>query len=81
MPWLPLMFMSDELYVTARALGMKDSTINVIQSINGNNFDADEYAKFMKSINLHDIVYRSIKSIQSIDLEIGPNYLHDTTIL
>ncbi|MGH9876440.1 MAG: hypothetical protein ACRD5H_02290 [Nitrososphaerales archaeon] len=69
--------MSDELYITAGALGMKDSEMQAIQGGNGRNFDADEYAKFMKSINLGDIVDRSIKSIRTIDLEIGPNYLHD----
>ncbi len=76
-PWLPLMFMSDELYMTAGALGMKDSAINAIQSINGTNFDADEYAQFMKAINLREIVDRSIKSMKTVDLEIGPNCLHD----
>ena len=76
-PWLPLMFMSDELYMTAGALGMKDSAINAIQSINGTNFDADEYAQFMKAINLREIVDRSIKSMKTVDLEIGPNCLHN----
>jgi hypothetical protein len=76
-PWLPLMFMSDELYTTAGALGMKDSAIRAMQSINSKHFDADEYAQFMKSINLRDIVDRSIKSMKTVDLEIGPNYLHD----
>lgn len=76
-PWLPLMFMSDELYMAAGALGMKDYAVNAIQSINGTNFDADEYAQFMKAINLCDLVERSIKSMKTVDVEIGPNYLHD----
>ena len=76
-PWLPLMFMSNELNMTAAALGMKDSEIKAVQGTNGKTFDADEYAQSIKTINLHDIVDRSIKSIKTFDLEIGPNYLHD----
>lgn len=62
--------MSDELYVTAGALGMKDSAIKAMQSSNGKTFDADEYAQFLKLIYLCDIVDRSIKSMKSVDLEI-----------
>ena len=76
-PWLPLMFMSDELNMTAGALGMKDSEMKVMQSVNGRNFDADGYAQLMKTINVQDIIDRSIKSMKTFDLEIGPNYLHD----
>ena len=75
-PWLPLMFMSDELYVIAGAMGMKDSAVKAIQNMNDKRFDADEYAQFMKSINLHEIVDRSMKSMKTVDVEIGPNYLH-----
>jgi len=35
------MFTSDELYVTAGVLGMKDSAIKAMQSSNGKTFDAD----------------------------------------
>jgi hypothetical protein len=77
MPWLPLMFMSDELNITASALGMKDSDIQAIQSTNGKHFVADDYAQLLKTIDLRDIVDRSIKSMKHLDLEIGPNYLHD----
>ncbi|MGH9922390.1 MAG: hypothetical protein ACRD38_06535 [Nitrososphaerales archaeon] len=69
--------MSDELYIAAAALGINYSEMQAIQGGNGRNFDADGYAKFMKSINLGDIVDRSIKSIKTVDLEIRPNYLHD----
>jgi len=76
-PWLPLMFMSDELYMNAHALGLKDSQITGIDSASKTSFDADKYAQFMKTINLQDIVDRAIKSIKTVDLEIGPNYLHN----
>jgi hypothetical protein len=75
-PWLPLMFMSDELYTNANALGLKDFKVGM----NGTgkaSYDADEYAQFVKTINLHDLVDRAMKSVKTIDLEIGPNYLND----
>ena len=75
-PWLPLMFMSDELYSNADLLGLKDF-ITGIDSIRKTDFDADKYAQVMKTINLQDIVDRAIKSIKTVDLEMGPNYLHD----
>jgi len=76
LPWLPLMFMSDELYMNANALGLKDFTVGT-NGTSKANYDADEYAQFVKTINLHDIVDRAMKSLQTVDLEIGPNYLND----
>jgi hypothetical protein len=76
-PWLPLMFMSDELNTNVTALGLKDSHITEIDSTSKIKFDADEYAQFMKNINLHDIVDSAIRSIKTVDLEMRPNYLHD----
>lgn len=76
-PWLPLMFMSDELHSNANALGLKDSHIAGIGNASKTSFDADEYAEFMKRTNLQDIVDRAIKSVKTVDLEIRPNYLHD----
>ncbi len=75
-PWLPLMFMSDELYTNANSLGLEDSHLG-IDSVSKRGFDSDKYAQLLKTVNLQDIVDRAIKSTKTIDLEIGPNYLHD----
>jgi hypothetical protein len=75
-PWMPLMFMSDELYTNANALGLKDFTLGT-NGIATAVYDADEYAQFVKTINFHDIVDRAMKSVKTVDLDIGPNYLHD----
>jgi len=75
-PWLPLMFMSDELYTNANSLGLKDPYLGV-GSVSKTSFDSDKYTQLLKTVNLQDIVARAIKSTKTIDLEIGPNYLHD----
>lgn len=75
-PWLPLMFMSDELYTNASALRLKDYH-TAIESINKTNFDADEFAKLVKALDLQGMVESTIKSSKTLDLEVGPNFLHD----
>ena len=76
-PWLPLMFMSDELYTNAKTLGLKDAHLTEIESTSRTSFDADKYAQLMKTIDLEDIIGNALKSMKTIDLEVGPNYLHD----
>jgi hypothetical protein len=68
-PMLPLMFM-DDLGSAAHVLGLDgliDSSVT--------NFD-QLYAK-LKTVDINDIAVRAIESARSIDLEVGPNYLHD----
>ncbi|MFQ5969138.1 MAG: hypothetical protein ACE5J2_01400 [Nitrososphaerales archaeon] len=76
-PWLPLIFMSDELYTNARMLGMKEAHLTEIDRIGRTSFDADKYAQLMKTIDLEDVIGNALKSMKTIDLEVGPNYLHD----
>lgn len=75
-PWLPLMFMSDELYTNARTLGLKEAHLSEIESTSRTSFDADKYAQLMKTIDLEDVIGNALKSMKTIDLEVGPNYLH-----
>ncbi len=76
-PWLPLMFMSDELYTNANSLELNGSRILEMDSISKASLDADKYAQLLKTSNLQDIVDGAMKSIKAIDLEMGSNYLHD----
>jgi len=76
-PWLPLMFMSDELYTNAKTLGLKEAHLNEIDSTSRTSFDSDKYAQLMKTIDLEDVIGNALKSMKTIDLEVGPNYLHD----
>lgn len=76
-PWLPLMFMSDELYTNAKNLGLKEAHLTEINSTSRTSFDADKYAQLMKTIDLEDVIGNALRSMKTIDLEVGPNYLHD----
>lgn len=76
-PWLPLMFMSDELYTDAKTLGLKEAHLTEIDSTSRKSFDSDKYAQLMKTIDLEGVIGNALKSMKTIDLEVGPNYLHD----
>jgi hypothetical protein len=69
-PFAPLMFMSDELVTHAQELGIEEAYI-FAETITAK----DEFQKYNSIIESATKV--AVKSTKRLDLEVGPNYLHD----
>ena len=69
-PFAPLMFMSDELVTHAQELGIEEAYI-FAETITAK----DEFQKYNSIIESATKV--AVKSTKRLDLEVGPNYLHN----
>ena len=74
-PWLPLMFLTDSIYHTAKDIGLEDKTTYIDTLIKDMAFKKEEYEKYEN--NIVALSKAAIENMKTISLKIGPNYLHD----
>jgi hypothetical protein len=74
-PWLPLMFLTDSIYHTAKDAGLEDKTTSIDTLIKDMAFKREEYEKYENKIDA--LSKAAIENMKTIPLKIGPNYLHD----